>query len=307
MPFQNLIIFLNNSCPVSCRTCNISAVPGKGDHLSLEMIGLLFKKIKNVEINKFIIWTGGEPFLSFKNLKSGIKTGEDNGFSSEILTSGIWFRDNEDFPEELKDAGNFSLRVSIDVEHEKVVKENVLTGLIEKCIKLGIDVNFTVRDIPGEPDVFKNLSKVLRKDFPDYYRGKISDSRWVHRIPHTPVCKDDPYRDFFVKKGGVPEGRCKAVFRDLVAGWDGNLYPCCGLFSIPRHRDFSIGNIEEIDFTNISKILNGENIFSKIAESGPSGLCRNLGVEPDKLGWGPYQNLCHLCIAVLNETNLKFS
>ena len=148
MPFQNLIVFLNNSCPVSCRTCNVSAVPGKGENLGLKKLDLLFKKINKVDINKFIIWTGGEPFLFFENLKAGIKKGEGMGFRSEVLTSGMWFRNNKDFLKKLKDAGNFSLRISVDNEHEKAAGTDILIGIIESCINLDIDVNCTVRDIP---------------------------------------------------------------------------------------------------------------------------------------------------------------
>lgn len=307
MSFQNLIIFLNNSCPVSCRTCNVSTVPGKGDHLNLKKLDLLFKKINNVDIDKFIIWTGGEPFISFENLKSGIEKGGKGGFRSEILTSGTWFREKGYDLEELKDAGEFSLRISIDAEHKRVVSEDILFGLIRNCIELDIEVNFTVRDIPGSPDIFKNLSEKIESLFPAYYKKKVSDSRWVHRIPHTPVSKNDPYKDFFEKGGPIPGGRCNTVFRDLVVGWDGDLYPCCGLFSIPRYKGFSYGTIKDINISALSNRIYKKNIFSKIAESGPFGLCRDLGLEPEKLGWGPYQNLCHLCIAVLNETDLKFS
>ena len=90
-------------------------------------------------------------------------------------------------------------------------------------------------------------------------------------------------------------------------GWDGELYPCCGLFSIPFFKNFSYGSIENTDFSRIKEKINKKSIFFKIAESGPSGLCRDLSLEPEKLGWGPYQNLCHLCLAVLNEKNLEFS
>ena len=299
MRFNSLILFLTNKCLSGCSTCNINAVPGNTGMLGSEDIDVLFGYLsKRGCVNKFIVWTGGEPIENFPTLKYGLARADKYEYKSEILTSGYWYRDRPFLLEELKEHGPFSLRISVDSEHLEFSEPEILSRLACECIDKGIEVNFTVREIEGDGDLISELLRSLDKAHPDYLRKKSGDPRWIHRIPHVPVsgigCNPD--------KGGYSISRsgCRMVFRDLVVGWDGNIYPCCGLFSLSGFEKFAVGYIGGSDILWEGYDRAWE-LFRQIKEKGITVIAERAGSGDSMKKRYLFRNQCHACLSLLRD------
>jgi organic radical activating enzyme len=236
--FQSLILFLNRRCTTGCATCNADAQPGNREELSPGWLTAFFNKVARAPLpfSGYITWTGGEPFLSFRSLRTGIKLASAAGFHSEILTGGGWFSARPLYLEQLMDVGKPVLRISLDAEHQGRVPLPQVVSLIRAALALDLEVNFTLRDIPGRsPSPLRSIEEI-KQQLPRFFRDNHQRSRWIHYIPHMPV------------KGGLVGSHqparqpCRLAFRDLVIGEDGLAYPCCGFFGLPLHRKLALGD-----------------------------------------------------------------
>ncbi len=299
MNYSSLIIFLTNKCMVGCATCNVGAVPGNTGILNPNDLDSVFSNslLKGL-YGKYILWTGGEPFESFSSLVYGIGLADRSGFHSEILTAGYWYDKELAHLIKLHEAGNFSLRISIDPEHLKFIGTEILMLLLSECIETGTDVNFTVRDIKDDENSVSDFFENIKRSFPEYYREKSRDHRWIHHIPHVPVSENDPYADNSNQK--YNNSGCKMAGRDLVIGWDGYIYPCCGLFSLPGFSRYALGHIGDPGpFEN--KYANSNELFSLIRDAGPQGLIEKFGSEVSSSEKYGFNNQCHACLSLLRR------
>ncbi len=297
MNYTSLIIFLTNRCMSGCATCNILAAPGNTGMLYPDDLDSIFNNSLLTELaGKYILWTGGEPFESFSSLVYGIGLAGRSGFRSEILTAGYWYGKERLHLAKLHEAGSFSLRISIDPEHLKFTGIEILISLISECIETGTEVNFTVREINDDQNIVSVFFENIKRSFPEYYRRKWGDHRWIHYIPHVPVSKNDPYTDNSSEK--YRNSGCRMAGRDLVIGWDGNIYPCCGLFSLPGFEKYALGNIGDSRHIE-NKYTRSNELFSLIREAGPNGLIEKFGSEESDSEKYEFRNQCHACISLL--------
>jgi len=297
--YQGLIIFLNRRCTVGCPSCNAKALPGNREELSSRWLSAFFPSVKNVKFPGFILWTGGEPFLSFEALQAGISIASGRGYHSEILTSGIWFDAHPQWLEPLAEKGNVSIRISLDAEHREKVPLPMVIALIRKALALQIEVNFTLRDIPGRQGFVDRCIGEIKKHLPEFYRRNRSRSRWLHYIPHIPVSPEPSSP--CVSQTQKYRQPCRIIFRDLVIGEDGLVYPCCGLLGFPFHQQLAVGNPMEESWETLVSRQKSHPLFRVLKEKGPYGICRKLGLEPGKWEWPSFQSPCHLCMALFSE------
>jgi len=299
MSYNSLIIFLTNRCLAECTTCNVVAAPGNTGMLNPDDLDLIFNNsFLPVSAGKYILWTGGEPFESFSSLVYGIGLADGSGFHSEILTAGYWYDKERLHLSKLHEAGNFSLRISIDPEHLKFTGIDILTSLLSECIETGTEVNFTIREINDDQNSVSSFLENIKRHFPEYYRKKRKDHRWIHYIPHVPVSGDDPYSDNSVEK--YRNTGCRIAGRDLVIGWDRNVYPCCGLFSLPGFKKYALGNIRD-DKSEEIKYTNSNELFKLVSVAGPDGLIKRFGSEDVLSEKGVFRNQCHACLSLLRK------
>lgn len=300
MDFRSLIIFLNRRCTVGCATCDAGARPGNKDRLSREWLDAFFRRLDPGLFSGYVIWTGGEPFLSFESLCYGIALASGKGYRSEVLTSGVWYETHPELLEQLTRAGDengtVSLRISLDAEHQEKVPMSQVIGLIEAAGALNLKVNFTLREIPGREGAVQGYMDEIRKHLPDYYRENSRRSRWLHHIPHiplpdAPVCGDSPPQPHKYRQ------RCKMIFRDLVIGDDGQVYPCRGFFSLPKktRRGLALGDPLETSWEVLSA-RQEQPLFKQLKEQGPYGICKRRKLEPEMWNSAPFYNQCHLCL-----------
>lgn len=301
-------MFLNRKCTVGCASCNAGAVPGNDRELTPVWLEHFFKRLEEVEFSNYIIWTGGEPFLSFPTLEKGIALAESAGCGSEILTSGIWYPGNREFLYRLEKQANFSIRISLDAEHRERVPVEVIIELIRESLALQIEINFTLREIPDREGVIDGMMMKIKKELPEFYNENHSRSRWIHKLPHMPVSNENvksrrmDMKNMNIKKGRNQKWRqaCKMGFYDLIIGEDGNVYPCCGLFGIEGHERFSIGDPLTDSWDSMEKKQEQDDLLSLLKQRGPYGICEEMNLKPGEWNWPSYESPCHLCLALFH-------
>jgi len=266
-----VIIFLNRRCTVGCASCNAGAGSGNRGELSKEWLSGFFGKLKagGLKFPGYIVWTGGEPFLSIDVLQWGVSLASGMGFHSEILTGGNWFAGHPGWLE-LVAAGNVSLRISLDAEHQETVPISCVIALTRKALELQLEVNYTLREIPGREGAVKRYIDEIENALPEFYRGNKGRSRWLHYMPHIPISKSASRSGF---SGAVSFKPCKLVFRDLVIGNDGLVYPCCGLFSLPFYQKLAIGDPLKESWEELTVRQRELPLFQALKKNGPCHLC----------------------------------
>jgi MoaA/NifB/PqqE/SkfB family radical SAM enzyme len=297
----NLVFFLNRRCSVGCASCNVDASPDNIEELSVQWLETFFKRMDNLEFSGYIIWTGGEPFLSFEALKKGISLASQKGCQSEILTSGAWFENHPGTLKSLAGAGDFSIRISLDAEHQDRVPMPIIISLIKKALEWEIEVNFTLREIPGRCESMNDFLEPIKKELPEFYNRNHPRSRWLHYIPHMPISPGDTHRTSYRPAGsnGQKWGQpCKMGFKDIVIGADGMVYPCCGLFSIPGHERLAMGDPVKETWETLETRQMNDPLSRVLREKGPYGICSKLQMEPETWNWPAYESPCHLCLAL---------
>lgn len=306
--YQKLIFFLNRRCTVGCSSCNAAAAPGNRGELPPEWLIKFFNKVRQEELtfSGYVIWSGGEPFLTFEALNNGIGLASGCGYRSEILTSGAWFDSHPGYLEQLAETGHFSIRISLDSEHQEKVPLELVFALIERALQLNIEVNFTLRQIPGRSESAAYYIKEIEMSLPEFYRQSHSNSRWIHVIPHVPTAPagmDTPSRE---TGKSLPSHQrwqrpCQQGFKDLVIGEDGYVYPCCGLFTLSCYPRMRIGDPLKEAWHSLAGKQNRNPLFGILQEKGPYHICRELGFQPETWSWSPYQDTCCLCLALFNR------
>jgi Radical SAM superfamily/Iron-sulfur cluster-binding domain len=277
--WNNIILFLNRTCPVGCRSCNVAADMKRSEMLDPDWIQAFFRRTDSIPASPYTIWTGGEPFLSFESLCTGIKECRRIGFQAEVLTSGIWYSEHPDKLDELLDAGPFNLRISLDAEHQEKVDLITIELMIRHALNRSISVNFTLRDIPGNPGPAPEYyMEFLSDHFPDWSRRMQSDSRWIHRIPTIPIPPktESPPKSCPDNNTACKNIPCRLGFKDLVIGPDGQAYPCCGLFAIPGHGIFSMGNPLTDPWESIVRKAETSPLLSTLRNRGPAVILTEI-------------------------------
>jgi len=269
------------------------------EELSPPWLERFFPRLTEIPFPGHLLWTGGEPFLSAASLKMGMSLAYSRGWRSEILTSGAWFSGHPGWLDELLDYRPFSLRISLDAEHQARVPLIELVPLIRRADELGLEVNFTVRPIPGRPDSRHDYLEQIKDLLPGFYRRNCQRSRWIHVIPHIPVVPQaEPGITGHNPHTQKWKQSCNQGFKDLIIGTDGLLYPCCGLFSHSFYRKFAFGDLLTGDWRNMVAKIDRDPLLLALKTRGPGGICQDLDLRPETWLWPGYQTPCHLCQAL---------
>ncbi len=319
----NLIIFLNRRCPVGCASCNVGATARQEEERAPAWLEKFFQRTDDLTFSGYVLWTGGEPFLSLQSLEKGIGLAQSRGYTSEILTSGCWYTSRNSSLQRLLSAvapagmltrkngtGGFSIRISVDAEHRDSVPLERVMALAKSALELNIETNFTLREIPGRGDFLPEFLEVVKGELPEFYERNHCRSRWLHYLPHIPIEAGGACGSCGIGKdeGNGKErekGRwrspCKLGFRDIVVGADGLVYPCCGFFSIPGFANLAVGDPLVDSWEALGQRYTKKTLFRVLKEKGPYGICRQLKLSPETWGWPVFEAPCQLCLALFRE------
>ena len=297
-PMRSVIVFLHRNCTVGCDHCSARAVPDLSGGWHETQLKCLFKRLSDLHAPPYIVWTGGEPFLTPDLLRAAVITAGESGFHSEILTSGGILP-----PDFILDAigsvPGTRLRISVDALHARHIPLECIARLAAAAEKSGMKVCFTLRDIPGLPPAADLLSRVGEL-IPGLF-SRQRDSRFIHSIPHVPI-QDPPSPGVPADpESPAPELPCRNGFQDLVVGEDRSLYPCCGAVSFADRDLLRLGYTRVRTGKDPPYSLVVPPLAELLQSRGPSGLAQALDRHPHSICSPPIEHPCRLCYALFRD------
>ena len=251
----------------------------------------------------YLIWTGGEPFSSFDSLQRGISLGAKYRCKSEILTSGIWFIQNPDLLNQLIQAGPFSLRLSIDPEHQDKIPLKAVIDLTNTALQMGIKTDFTLRDIPHRSNKPYYYIRALKKHIPQLDQLPCRNSRQFHLIPHIMVNAPAQVNSSITNSipGNSWKKPCYQGFKDLIIGPDKKLYPCCGFFGFDHYKKFSVMNLADFSIDSYKNKIDHSPLYHTIKNRGIYYIGKQLKIKEVLMNNTLYKTPCDLCSVILRK------
>jgi MoaA/NifB/PqqE/SkfB family radical SAM enzyme len=238
-------------------------------------------KVKN------ICFTGGEPFLFYYLVKSGVVRAKELGFSTEVCTNGFWGNLPDDqISERLDGLPIDRITISTDYFHDKFVPEPVIYNLM-RFVK-GRNVRCTLR-IGETPDAAA-----------DRFIVKVGAYKYMTNLvihPFMRIGRAESIREEnFFRPPDVNNARCPAG-ECFTIRFDGEVFPCGG--PIWAYDALSCGNLSN---DSLSDILNSgiAKEFSLITEGKtmPGQVAKNARIAdlPDKCS-----GACEICLTLFSQ------
>lgn len=120
---NSFAIHVTYTCPLACAHCCFKSSPAVKDKLPVETIAETIQCLDNRTI-KMVAFTGGEPFLLGRELAALVRLAKNRGFTTRVVTSAYWGKNNSRALAQLidlKNAGLDELSISWDDYHEEFI------------------------------------------------------------------------------------------------------------------------------------------------------------------------------------------
>ena len=266
-PLSGLHLLLTYKCCYECDHCFVWGSPSQSGTMTIETIEHILAEAEALGTIRWIYFEGGEAFLYYRVLLSGIRKAKARGFNVGIVTNAYWATADMDAEEWLRPLAGLvdDLSISSDGYHgsDTGVNHADIAGRAAKRLEIPVDfvtvAEPDVSDVPlGEAAVtFRGRAAELLAPF-------VTTTRWEQfsRCPWEEL--QNPVR----------------VHVDPF----GHLHICQGI---------SIGNILERSLAEVMADYDpvGHPIVGPLLAGGPAELVRRYALQHDE----GYADHCHLC------------
>jgi MoaA/NifB/PqqE/SkfB family radical SAM enzyme len=247
------IIFVPTAqCNLHCKHCYVSRNNAEYD------IKFALNFIEDCAQNKIdrISFSGGEPFLNLDFvIKICEKAVEKEMFFGNLMTNGVWWKDEFELKEKLDilaDSGfDGKIAVSFDKFHgQNIEKITKFIEIVSKIFQYDNSLGFVcVRD--GDDEKTREMLKNFKKISVD----------WIDFIP-----QDFNDEKFWQSEKWLKDDFCKGPGNIFYVHNNGDIACCCGYAN--EEKELILGNITTHNFVDLMKNAE-ENEFVKIVyESG---------------------------------------
>ena len=273
-PLSGLHLLLTYACNYECDHCFVWAGPWQGGTMTIETIEHILAEAEALGSIKWIYFEGGEAFLYYQIMRTGIRLAKECGFNVGIVTNAYWATADTDATEWLKPlAGSVDdLSISSDAYHGSHVGLNHPEIARLAAQQLGIPVDFISVAKPEAVDVPGAAGQLPVGESAVLYRGRAAEMLASH-------VATKPWEQF----SECPWEDLRQPERVHVDAF-GNLHICQGI---------SIGNLLERPLTEIMGDYDPDShpIVGPLLAGGPAEIVRRYDL-PHEDG---YADHCHLC------------
>ena len=294
---QLLCFQLSLTCNAACRACAYDCHPSRGPVIPEEKVNEILEQAEDIEMNRTIAFTGGEPFLHYNLLKRLSTRVKDRlGYDLTVSTNCFWAATPERARRivgEMSELGLAYLLVSVDDFHQEYIDlervENGVQAAVDqgvRCVLQGMETRSSRKmdwyrehmDIPSDPELIQ----------------------W-NPTPSDPVgraAKDIPADDLLLnwrKQAG-----CCSMLRAFIVNADGAVSNCCGSANggLPH-----IGNAFEEPMADIFKRVNADPLLNALAAWGGPSLLMDILRERGFTEYAErsYTSPCHACHSIFHD------
>lgn len=276
MEIEGLHLLLTYKCDQECEHCFVWSSPRSSGTMSLGQVKSLVDQAAEVPSIKTIYFEGGEPFLFYPILISGIEYAQSRGFDMGVVTDAYWASNEENaalWLEPLLDKGIVDFSISTDEFHGTEEAQNARRAA-QTAKKAGLPVSWLrVRGM----DTYTKGADGSEDEWELYFRGRAAEKlgKKANKRPWNELthCPEDPPK-----------------IRRLHVDAYGNLLFCQGI---------SIGNVWAQPLAEILDDFVPEKhpIIGPLIVGGPVELSRSCGVKSAD----EYPDACQFCYAIRVE------
>jgi len=273
-PLSELHLLLTYECNFECDHCFVWGAPSQGGTMTVESIEHILSEATALGTIKWIYFEGGEAFLHYNILRSGVDRAKKRGFKVGIVTNAYWATTDADamkWLEPLADSID-DLSISSDVYHGGQEGSEYPEIARHAARQLGIPVDFISVAEPEATDVPGAAGKLPAGQSAVLYRGRAAD------VLASQV--DTEHWEQFTE---CPWEELRHPSRLHVDPY-GNLHICQGI---------SVGNMLEHPLAEIMTGYRPDEhpIVGPLLVGGPAEIVRRYNI-PHQEG---YADHCHLC------------
>lgn len=273
-------------CDASCTHCYIPAGERRRDGFDEKVAEASLRGLP--EYIRWIVFTGGEPFLHPDRLAGLARRVSESGRSAAVVTNGAWAQDQgrmEELLSEARQSGLKGITVSVDEYHRPAVPHDALARLLKRAQETGF-----VTNVAGVGKKAREIIERLEADGLALAHPRELNLFDLENVGIASSLGEDRVRQ--------PDlSGCRAVMEPLI-GPDGSVYACCTyqLFNI-RTPVLSRGNVLNRPVGEILGEAGRDYLLAAVAARGPGGLLRLLGRPVSAKIASP----CSLCLSLLND------
>jgi len=278
------------ACNLSCDHCIFRCGPDDRRTMGVRRAKAFIDQAGQAGI-RTIVFTGGEPLLHPRALRSLIHHAAEQGMKSALITNAAWASSGIETKEclaDLKEIGLASITLSTDRYHLLEVPLEKLQNALDASREIGLRATVKIARLGHDP-VAEGL-----------YRSLKSNSTRVLVQEISPLGRATALRSA-VKLKSATSFAGPGCFTPPVLLPDGNLLTCCNLPARdmrPTDYPFVLGSVEKESLGSLLDRRSRDPILTVLRSKGPSTLAALLARrEPavEKAGQIPYHSGCDLC------------
>lgn len=298
-------LIITERCNIACRHCLFGAAGGNRDAKDMAPADIrhYIDRIADIALqakDQFSVsFTGGEPFLSYRELLKSIAHAKQRGAQKiSTVSNGFWGADKNDALQRvaaLKEAGLSNISFSMDDFHQEHIPPASLYQAISACteIEMPLSIKTTVTRKS------RRLGEVLL-DLGDLLLGQKVTVEEIPCAPEGRAKLQIPPQDLMYKQG-IPREPC-AMGMMLVILPNGDAYPCCGTGWSPM---LYLGNARETDFDILYSRMKDQPLLMILRGKGPHYFLSYLEKAGYPCSHDSYISNCDLCQRVLTHPGLE--
>jgi len=273
-PLSGLHLLLTYECNYACNHCFVWGGPSQIGTMTVESIEHILCEADALGTIEWIYFEGGEAFLHFATLLTGIRLAKERGYKVGIVTNAYWATTDAVALKWLQPlAGSVDdLSISSDAYHgsDEGVNQPELARRVAK--RLNIPVDFIIVAAPGIDDAPGAVGQLSAGESAVLYRGRAADKL-------SSLIEAKPWAQFTE----CPWEELRNPERVHIDPF-GNLHICQGI---------SIGNLLERPLVEIMGEYDPDRhpIVGPLLGGGPAEIVRKYELAHES----GYADHCHLC------------
>jgi hypothetical protein len=286
IPLTGLHLLMTYECNYECDHCFVWGGPSQNGTMTYGTIESILQQAADAGSIEWIYFEGGEPFLFYELLCSGVQLANEHGFRVGIVTNAFWATSTEEALECLQPFAGIveDLSISHDAYHGSEEQPQQTRIARRAARQLGIPVDFI--SVAGAEASAKQAEtgEFPAEESTVLYRGRAAEKLAARVQPKSwhlfTECKWEKLR------------HPKRVHVDTY----GNLHVCQGI---------SIGNLFE---KPLAEIMAGYDpiahpVTGPVLVGGPLELVKRYRLQHETF----YADACHLCYTSRNQLRDRLS
>ncbi len=273
-PLSGLHLLVAYECNYECDHCFVWGGPSQGGAMTDETIEHILRQAGELGTIEWIYFEGGEAFLYYRLLRSGVRLARERGFKVGIVTNAFWAETDAEAMECLQPFAGVveDLSISDDAFHGSNSGLRQTHIARQAAEHLGIPVSFISVAGPEAADAQGVSGQLPAGESAVLYRGRAAETL-ASRV------RPKPWKQFTE----CPWEELRHPQRVHVDAF-GHLHICQGI---------SIGNLLERPLTEIMRDYDPGThpIVGPLLAGGPAELLNRYELPHEQA----YADACHLC------------